>query len=216
MAVIRHSLRDQALEMIEEMIDSGTLVPGSRINESRISEQIGVSRTPLREALHTLERDGLITKEPGRGFFVAAVSAETVSEIYPLIGGLEGLALRWAIDPARAPELDEINDAMLEAGPKGWRALDERFHFALIRGHGNKRLDGMLAELKRLARIYEQAYVRSVVSIEESAEQHRMIIRAIASGDVAAAVAALEHNWTSTIETLRKRLEDDDVTSPAA
>ena len=100
-AIQRQNLSSQALEEIRRLILEGNLAPGGPIVESGLAADLGVSRTPLREALHSLEREGLVTSEPGRGFLVAQLVAREAQELYPLRALLEPLALRLSGLPDR-------------------------------------------------------------------------------------------------------------------
>jgi DNA-binding GntR family transcriptional regulator len=94
MAIQRLSLRDQVRDELAGWLNDGRLKPGQRLEEERLARAMGVSRTPLREALASLARDGLVDAVPHRGFRVPALSVEVVRDLYPIIGSLEALAVR--------------------------------------------------------------------------------------------------------------------------
>ncbi|MCZ7528349.1 MAG: GntR family transcriptional regulator [Acidimicrobiia bacterium] len=94
MVIERRPLRDKVREEVLERLLRGVLPVGTNINEPELARELGVSRTPLREALLSLEREGLLDTHPGRGWWVAPLTPETVLDVYPIVGTLEALAVR--------------------------------------------------------------------------------------------------------------------------
>jgi DNA-binding GntR family transcriptional regulator len=177
----------------------GDPAPGSPINESELSGLLGVSRTPLREALLSLVGEGFLRASPGRGFFVLPLSAQEVENLYPIIAALEGLALRSSprASSAEIQRLNEINQELAH-GRDNWKAAldaDERWHEALLSRCGNERLLETLRMLKYHAQRYESAYMRHSGTIIQSVAQHRAIIRALRRDDLEAAARFLDANW---------------------
>ena len=126
-AVERTPLRVQIRRSLTEAILSGRLPPGDRVNETTLAEQLGVSQTPVREALLGLEGRGFLSSRPGRGFFVREFSARDVRDIYPVLATLEVLALESCEPPDRAAlvELDRLNGSLrrLAGAPPSCRIL---------------------------------------------------------------------------------------------
>lgn len=108
----RSSLRTQVGDVVRKWITEGKLRPGIRIQEPKMAAQLGVSRTPLREALFQLERDGLVRSDPGKGFRVVPISVAMIREAYPILGALERLALHSSgpVVKRACGELRRIND----------------------------------------------------------------------------------------------------------
>lgn len=126
------SLVQMALDALLNEIMSGRLRPNQRINEISTAKKLGVSRSPIREALRVLERDGLVTYEPGRGAFVTDITPEDADELYLIHGHLLGLAMRLACQKMTAADLAAIGDLV-----QGLRtAVDEgdRQKFVALRG----------------------------------------------------------------------------------
>lgn len=216
-AIQRQPLRQQVRQELLAMVFDGSLPVGVRINERQVAEQLGVSRTPVREALMALEEEGIVESRPARGFAPAPLSARDVRETYPMIAALEVLAIR-----STAPEVlaaasgrlrrtaDELAGA--EGDARRAKRLDDRWHDQLVAGCGNERLLRSLAALKRVVDRYELAWLgdgeRSAVSVE----QHHGIADALAAGDLGRAAALLELNWRATMQGLLAWLErDEDV-----
>jgi DNA-binding GntR family transcriptional regulator len=197
-AIVRAPIRSQVRRVLLEGMLRGDPAPGSSINESTLSQELGVSRTPLREALLNLVGEGFLRAAPGKGFFVLPLSAKEVEDIYPVIAALEVLALRaspiHAADLKRLAAINKELEAMRDDGEAALLA-DERWHEALLAGCPNRRLLETIRGLKYHAQRYEAAYMRHSGRIIQSVAQHRAILRALREGDVDEAARRLEANW---------------------
>lgn len=205
-------LRDEIRQAVLQRILRGELPPGSRIVESKLSETLGVSRTPLREALLHLEQQGFVRADLAKGFSVEPLSQREVREIYPIIWTLEGLALR-SVGPllkASLPELSRINHSMAaaEGDPALALELDTQWHQALLKHCPNQRLLMLLAGLKLAAHRYEYLCMDDGALIATSVAQHTGIIEAIANHKLELAIDRLEENWQFGMELLLQRIAD--------
>ncbi len=199
-AAVYHTIRERLLR--------GDPAPGRPVNESRLAAELGVSRTPLREALFLLEHDGFVRSDLARGFSVLPLSAREVREVYPIIWGLECLALRATTGSVDTAAIERINGALGRAGdPAQALDADTHWHATLLGACPNGRLLRTLASLKDVAFRYEYAYMRAPDLIEVSVAQHRAISRALAARDVARAVALLEAHWQAGMEALLRRVD---------
>jgi DNA-binding GntR family transcriptional regulator len=207
----RPPLRDDARAQLLQRIVSGELEPGSRINESQISLELGLSRTPLREALMTLEREGFVRSEVNRGFIVAEPSSHEAREIYPILWTLEGLALRETglLAGTILPELERINQEFSAANlePKQAIQLDTEFHSTLISRCPNRRLLELVRSYRQLLQRYEHIQLGDASLIPHSVAQHAIIIQSLRLNDLNTAVAALEQNWRFGFELLLLKLK---------
>ena len=206
----RAPLRDDLRQLLLDRILSGELPPGSRITESRLAAELGVSRTPLREALFHLESDGFVRSDLARGFSVAPLSVREVRESYPILQALESLALR-SLGPLAAsttPELRRINEELAAAAgdPERGRLLDHQWHEALLAACPNRRLLDLIARLKETVSRYERLYMRDATLVAASVAQHLRIIGALEAGDFERAVREIEENWRFALEMLLVRL----------
>lgn len=128
--IARPSLHEAIVTRVRDMVIEGRLAPGSRIHEGRLGEELGVSRTPLREALKYLASEGLLELSPGRGALVRQFSAKDVQDALAVIGHMEGLAGRLACAHASAAEIREVrrlHDRMMEM----YRTRDRLPYFKL-------------------------------------------------------------------------------------
>jgi len=195
--------RQETYDVIRDRIMSGALVPGARIIESTLCEELGVSRTPMREALFRLEQDGLVRQEPARGFSVMPLSAKEVRQIYPIIWTLEVLALKIGADNVDTTELQRLNRSLTRAtNPEKQHALDDKWHEILIESCKNKRLLQQIQLLKHVAHRYELAYMRHSKKLDTSIDEHEAILTAIASGQATEAQLLLEKHWRRGMETV--------------
>ncbi len=204
-------LREDVRQMVLERLWRGELAPGSRINESSLATELGVSRTPLREALFRLEQEGFVRADMARGFLVMPLTAREIREIYPILWSLEGLALRSAGHAAAgdAAELEQLNNAFAQVdhAPEHMLELDTRWHQALVHRCPNQRLLAMIASLKQVIYRYEWAYMRNMKLRESSFMQHQEIIKQLAVGEIKQAVMLLEAHWRFGMDALLQQLD---------
>lgn len=197
-AISRHRARDQVRAVLEALIRKGELSGGTRLEEQELSRRIGVSRTPLREALIALEEDGLVQSSPNKGFSVVHANEALVREIYPILAALEGAALRLSAPllMAALPDLKAINDSLSRATNKSRQyELDMNFHDRLTCGCGNPRLLKLLETHWTQARRFDGAHRRGTANREGSCREHAEILRAIEMGQFGAAVETLTTHW---------------------
>ena len=211
MTITRVPLREQVHRAVVGRILRDELPPGARISDSVMAQELGVSRTPVREALLRLEREGFLEVDVGRGFFVKPLSATEMREVYPILWTLEILALRTQppLPSGTVAELDRINEELSGAGddPERRIDLDVRWHQALLQGCGNQRLLEMIASVKAVVRRYEYAYMQNAGFIPVTTRTHDEIARALERGDVEAAAPLLESNWRFGMEEMLEWLE---------
>ncbi|MEM9555011.1 MAG: GntR family transcriptional regulator [Acidobacteriota bacterium] len=212
MKIVRANLRDQAVEMLRERMLSGDLAPGQVMYEEALAAELGISRTPLREALLELTRERLTSKRTGRGFVVCPLEAEEVRELYPLRALLESEALRQSgiPDPDRVAELESLNEK-LQAEPPGvgWIQLDDAWHELLIDACHNRHLRPLIRHLRTLTRRYELAFLAAIGSPVASTSQHGDILRQLREKDLDAACRTLADNMTIGVEPLLAWLEGE-------
>jgi GntR family transcriptional regulator of gluconate operon len=205
----RETLQDQAFESLRTAIRSGELRPGQRLVESEIAARMGVSRIPVREAIRSLEREGLVVSEPGRGASVVTLGDGDVEEIYGLRSALETYAVELIIEHNREPairRLQELVDAMAIPSRTRHRQqlmrIDLRFHQALCELSGNRRL--LQAWLRLSDQIEVLLQLKDMVADDSGRlpSGHQRIVDAIAGGDVGAARDLLRSHIRMSAEQL--------------
>jgi DNA-binding GntR family transcriptional regulator len=207
----RSNLSDGAADAVRNMIVDGTLAAGERINEVHLSLRLGVSRTPLREALARLAREGTLTSVPRIGWFVKPLSLDEFDQLYAMRPLLDPEALRLAGLPTRerVEQLEELN-AQIAAGENADRIidLDDEFHLLLIADCPNQILLDLIRDIIRRTRRYEVALMRGRANVSVATDNHRAILAALRRGDLEGAVAALRHNLQTGYEPIRSWLEE--------
>lgn len=189
---------------------SGELKPGTQVNELALCDELGVSRTPLREALLRLDFEGFVESQPGKGFIVTPLRADTAFELHSVVGHLEGLAVRALADKseqelvALADRLEAANQAMTDAAAGASSADEERlielgnaWHSVLVGAWENRQFHEVLALLK--ARLYRYTYLflRDRAHREHTLEQHEEIVAAIRGREIEKAAQLLFEHWMS-------------------
>lgn len=212
MAILRTNLRDQVREELLSWLSDGRLAPGQRLEEERISQSLGVSRTPLREALTSLAADGLVEAVPRRGFRVPRLSAALARDLHPVIGSLEGLALRLSGPAASglAAGLDEINErlALPHLTPRQRADLDRRWHEMLVSRNPNRELATLLERSRGRLRPYAGSWERSAADIETARAEHAEIARLIGAGQLDEASEALLRYWVRGVRVVERWVQE--------
>lgn len=204
--------REEVYGQLLDWIVGGTLGPGEVLRDAAIAGKLGVSRTPVREALRRLEDEGLVETALNRWTRVAPLNLAQAAELYPVIGVLEDLALRLA-----APQLTDADLAALETLnarlERALRASDARdavrtdaaFHGVWTGRSGNTELQGTLAALKRKLQRIELAYFDLPSAARFSVLEHAAVVRALRAQDEMAARQALRQNWQGSLERLQRQ-----------
>lgn len=196
--IVAQPIRARIRQEIVDRIVDGRLPPLTPVRHAEMAEELGVSVTPLREALIELAGEGLLEARPNRGFIVAPFDPQELRDLYQLISMLETTALRdTGVAEARLERLDALNRELADASGDPWRAveLDMTWHRELIADDPNRIRKEVLGGLKLRAVRYAYAYLREVGHIPRSVEQHDAIIARLRGGDIDEAVRALEGNW---------------------
>lgn len=195
-----------AADALRSMILSGELRPGDRLPENSLTAQLGVSRSPLREAMSVLEQEGLIVQAPRRGAIVAPLTAHDIYEIYTLRGQLEELAIRLGVPVVEAVRLDRLRAAYaaLEAATGDEREhtrLAFEFHLALVGLAGHRRLEDAFRDLSlqmQLCMTMNRRARARIESIREDATRHRPLLDLAVAGKPDELLAALRNHGQRT------------------
>lgn len=201
----RANVSESVAAAVRAMIVDGRLAEGERINEVRLSEALGVSRTPLREALNRLAAEGAITSAPGLGYRVRPLTVEEFDQLYDIRPILDPEALRMAglPDEGRLARLEKLNRAFASArDPEAAIDLDDRWHMELIGACPNKVLIEMIQSIILRTRRYELALMRESANVQGATGDHDLILAALRDGDLERACAALKHNMQSGREPI--------------
>jgi len=203
-----------------EAIVSGRLEPGLRIRDLEFAKQLGVSRTPVREAIQKLQDEGLVESSPGSSTRVTPLDPRSVREAFPVVASLHSLATRLGGGRLKSADIAELvsanrllANAMSANDAVRATAADDQFHGVFLAAATNQELVTALSRLTPKVRRLEYMQFGSLAG-RRSVSQHKEIIEAIRQGDVRRAAALAEMNWLSLGALLIRVLPDSGA--PAA
>lgn len=203
------SIRKRVYEYLREKILKGEIPQGERIYEGKLAREMAVSRTPVREALHALEHEGLVISRPRSGYFVKPISKEEVHEICEIRKVIEALALKWAIERKKEKLIRElrknirISEKKLEENDiKSFVELDAKFHEKIAELSGSERLLELSRALRRHMLRYriESIYLRD--NVERAIEGHKRILLAMERGSQEEMLEALQSHIDKSREDI--------------
>jgi DNA-binding GntR family transcriptional regulator len=197
----RTLLRDQAYARLRDAILDGTLEPGEQLKDAELAKGLGLSRTPIREALARLEEYGLVETKPQRHTRVAPLSARDARDAFTVYAALEALAASLGVPRLTADDLETMRaanrdfaDALAAADVDAAIAADDRFHAVLVQAAANREIARSLERLLPKLRRLERARFGSLAG-RRSVEQHERIIALCAAGDPERVAEAIRENW---------------------
>jgi DNA-binding GntR family transcriptional regulator len=192
----------EVAELLRQRIFSRNLEPGSWIDELRIAEELGISRTPLREALKVLAAEGLVTMKVRRGAYVTEVSEQDLRDVYHLLSLLESDAAGVVAATADDSQLAELADlhSQLEAAVDDAEAffkVNERFHMRLLELANNRWRDQMVADLRKVMKLNRHNSLLKSGRIAESLAEHRAIMKALLARDATATTNRMREHFAN-------------------
>ncbi|WP_329140266.1 GntR family transcriptional regulator [Streptomyces sp. NBC_01476] len=220
--VTRSLLREDAYRALRDAIVDGTLAPGERLNDAALVAWLGVSRTPVREALARLEQAGLVRTKPGRHTIVSPLDVRAVHDAMSVTAAMHELAVREAVPNLAAAELDAMRaanarfaDALRRDDVTAALAADDDFHGVPVTACANQAVRTVLEQFTPVLRRVERLRFASL-SGRSSVAQHARIIELCAAGDAAGAAAAARENWQTLLPLLDTLLPADEQGGPTA
>lgn len=179
-------LREIVYKELKMQILTGKIVPGTRMMEVELAQDMGVSRTPIREAIRKLEKEGLVTIEPRRGAYASRISTKDMVDILEVRQDMEGLAAYFAasrMTDEQKAELkkasDDYNEAVAEGNTADMISHDTRFHRIIVESCNNRILVQMIEQLQELVLRFRYIYYDNFRRAENMPEEHHMIMEAI-------------------------------------
>ena len=199
------ALYQEVAELLRERIFSHELAPGSWIDELKLAEEYGISRTPLREALKVLATEGLVTMKVRRGAYVTEVSDTDLSDVYHLLALLESDAagvVASSASPAQISELQGLHDELEKAVGNRERffALNEMFHMRLLEIANNRWRNQMVADLRKVMKLNRHNSLLKSGRIEESLAEHRAIMAALTARNAEAGARRMREHFKNGLE----------------
>lgn len=209
-------LRDVVFNTLRQAILRGELKPGERLMEIQLANKLGVSRTPIREAIRKLELEGLVLMIPRRGAEVAEITEKSLRDVLEVRGALEELAVKLAcqkITDAEIAELrlaeKEFEQALKSGDVTIYAEADVKFHDVIYRATDNQRLIQLLFNLREQMYRYRVEYLKREEAHENLLVEHKRIIETIATRDMDAAVDAvcqhIDNQVSAVIDTIRMK-----------
>ena len=207
-------LREVVCEALRDAITKGILKPGERLMEIQLAEELGVSRTPVREAIRKLELEGYVIMMPRRGTYVANLSIRDVNEVFEIRTSLESLASGLAAERITVEELDNLQRLLVQIGiyiekndMEKIVETDTAFHGLLYQASRNQRLAGIISNLREQLTQFRKTSMSFPGRLKETLEEHRAIVEAIAQGDVRSAQKAAERHMEKSEQTLMTSMD---------
>ena len=199
------ALYEEVAEQLRQRIFRRELEPGSWIDELKIAEEFGISRTPLREALKVLAAEGLVTMKVRRGAYVTEMSEKDLRDVYHLLSLLESDAAGVVAEHATEAQLKTLQDlhAELEAAVadrEKFFAINERFHMHLLEMADNRWRSQMVADLRKVMKLNRHNSLFKQGRIEDSLGEHRAILAAMLARDAKATAKAMQAHFAQGLE----------------
>lgn len=212
-------LRDVVFHTLREAILKGELKPGERLMELQLAAKLGVSRTPIREAIRMLEQEGLAVTVPRKGAEVARMTEKDMEDVLVVRAALDGLAVELACDNITAEQLGQLQNAERRFGScikngdlKKIAEADVEFHEVIYRATGNARLVTMLSNLREQMYRYRVEYLKDSDNYPELLREHQAIVEGISKRDkkhVAEVMRSHVYNQAEAIKNMIREQEAD-------
>ncbi len=201
----RTFVRQEAYVKLRNWILDGTLSPGAQLRDKELAEQLGVSRTPIREALLRLEDEGLVKTKPNRSTLVSSIDFHNAFHLYSIVWTLERLGLSQAfgsITDEHIQNMIEANERFLQKMKEKDRLAaleaDYEFHSVYIKLSQNHELEKIISEIKTKLKRLDLYYFDKIKNASLSYDEHKQIIDALTCKDLPLAMEAVELNWKNS------------------
>ena len=186
----KYSLRGQVFQEIREDILKGKFKENEELREATLGKELGVSRTPVREALRQLELEGLVHIIPNKGAYVTGITEKDVHDIYMTRSMLEGLCARWAAEHISEEQIQEMEEVLLlteyhldRGNAEQLAELDGKFHEVLYVASQSRILRHILSDFHKYVQVARKRSVKKEDRAKKSLEEHREILNALRTGD---------------------------------
>lgn len=208
-------LRDVVFQTLKEAILTGKLRPGERLMEIHLADELGVSRTPVRDAIHNLELEGLVVMLPRRGAHVARISEKNVVDVLEVRRALEGLSVDLGC--ARMTEADHealkeacrnFEEVTKEGTVQEVAQADVLFHGVILSATGNKKLIAIMQGLSDQLYRYRLEYLKERQYYPSLIEEHRVITEALINREVDVAVAHIKTHIDRQAQAILRSIRD--------
>ena len=216
--VNRSSLSQQAIDLLRVQIYDHLLAPGQRLDEAVLADQLGISRTPLREALKVLSAEGLVDLQPHKGCFVTELTLRDLEEIFPIMATLEGRVAHEVASkrtPAQLKSLDALHDKLERYAAAGdvnrYYETNYVFHDRLQECAGNRWLQIVIGDLRKLLKLSRHHSLRPEGRLAASLAEHRALMQALHRQDADAAEQVMRVHLLAQLAALREMSQAPEV-----
>ena len=206
-------LRDEVFNTLRQEILTGKLKPGERLREIALADKMGVSRTPVREAIRMLELEGLVKMIPRKGAEVANITEKDLKDVLEVRNALEKLAIELACDRITNDELDALDEnvkefeaAMEEDDAEKLAQIDEKFHYIIFNSTDNQRLIQLLNNLRQQMYRFRLEYLKDKNVHKRLAREHQQIIENIKNHDVESATINITTHISNQVNIVSQRI----------
>lgn len=207
------TIRGQVYQILRDDICNGKYIPGFWLQEQELAEKLGVSRSPVREALRQLVADGLVIEVPNKGVFVKEFTLRDIDEIFDMRVMLESYGIQKSrknltgVRRQRIFELLEILERSCAAGDmESYVQADEELHICIVKLGGNSLVESIYDRVRSMNQQFRVLSLTSHQRFEESLEEHRKLIHALAVGDVATAEETMRIHLELARRTIKEQL----------
>ena len=208
-------LREVVCETLREAIRSGVLKPGERLMEIQLADELGVSRTPVREAMRKLELEGYVIMLPRRGTYVANISIRDINEVFEIRTTLDALASGLAAERITEEELEQLERLLVSIGEnietRNMKKVvedDMEFHDILYKASRNQRLVGIISNLREQMTRFRSMSMSYPGRLKKTLEEHSRLVEAIAQRDVELAQKLAVEHMENSEQTLLIDMEE--------
>ncbi|WP_313017031.1 GntR family transcriptional regulator [Acetoanaerobium noterae] len=211
----RSFMKDEAYNELRKWIITGKLQPGTKLRDQDLSDTLGISRTPIREALLRLENDGLVVTKANRWTLVSPINLEEAENIYSIVWTLEALAMEQAFPYFTLKDIDELerynenlNKIMKTGNQIAKLQADNEFHNKILQLSHNLELPKLLSSLKLRIQRIEIHYFNEIDRMNTSYEEHKKIIDLLRKKNMYLAIEAIKSNWKNSLESIQQFTDD--------
>lgn len=205
----RTFMKDEAYNILRKWIITGELQPGTKLRDQDLSDTLGISRTPIREALLRLEHDGLVITKANRWTLVSPIDLKEAENIYSVVWTLESLAMEQAFPHISSKDIEELelynenlNKIMNTEDQFAKLQADNEFHNKIIELSNNAELPKLLSGLKVRIQRMEIHYFSKVATMHTSYPEHQQIIDTMKKQDLNLAIEAMKANWKNSLDRI--------------
>lgn len=213
-------LRELVFETLREAILLGHLIPGERLMEVQLADEMGVSRTPVREAIRKLELEGFVVMIPRKGAYVASLTLKDIADLFEVRAALEGMAAGLAAERITEEELESLERAIAEGSRahdddiSAYVDLDTTFHDIIYQASRNSQLEQIITHLREQIQRFRMTSLSQPGRIKLYVDEHKKIVEAISARDIKSARSLarehIENAEQSLLSAIRREETGDD------